>query len=92
MTSQDVVLNIALNMSRLGRWAREGKTGRIPQFFADTQAYIDDLKDFDPKFTNTYDLFLKDYQYLKNTPPNDSDWSEKAYTWATILTHRAKLA
>lgn len=92
MTSRDLVLNIAVNLDRLGRWAYEGKTNRIPQFLADTQTYLDQFREFDSRFRSTYDRFLKDYSRLTSTPPNDQDWADTAFTWAAILTHRARLA
>jgi len=92
MTPQDSVLNIAVNMGRLGRFSSEGKITRIPQFLADTQVYLDQLRKFNPKFRPTYDHFLIDFLRLRSTSPNADDWSDTAFTWAAILTHRAKLA
>ncbi len=92
MTARDLVLNIAVNLGRLGRWSHEAKTDRIPQFLADTQNYLDQLHGFNPGFTSTYESFIKDYSRLKSTPPSDPDWAETAFTWANILTHRARLA
>ncbi len=92
MKPQDSVLNIAVNLSRIGRWAYEGKTARISQFIADTQTYVDQIQNPNPRFSHTYERFLQDYEYLKSTPPNSTNWSETAFTWAAILTHRAKLA
>ncbi|KKU56830.1 hypothetical protein A3H89_05370 [Candidatus Amesbacteria bacterium RIFCSPLOWO2_02_FULL_48_11] len=92
MTSHDLVLNIAVNLGRLGRWSHEGKYARIPQFLADTQKYLDRLHNFNPQFNPTYQRFLKDYARLQSTPPNNQDWCDTAFTWAAILTHRAQLA
>jgi len=92
MTNSDLVLNIAVNLGRLGHWAQSGQIPRISQFLADTQIYLDQIQNIDPKFRPTYTRFLKDYQFLRSTSPNPDDWSDTAFTWATILTHRAKLA
>ncbi|OGC93103.1 hypothetical protein A3D85_02230 [Candidatus Amesbacteria bacterium RIFCSPHIGHO2_02_FULL_47_9] len=92
MTPQDLVLNIAVNMSRLGRYSHGHQLSRVSQFLADTQNYLDQLQNFHPRFRPTYDRFLKDFLYLKSTPPDSSDWSDTAFTWASILTHRAKFA
>ena len=92
MSNQDLILNIATNLGRLGRWSSEGKLARTPQFLADTQIYLDQIRAVSPQFHSTYDHFLKDYSYLKSTPPNSNVWADTAFTWAAILTHRAKLA
>lgn len=92
MTNSDLVLNIAVNLGRLGRWAQSGQTPRISQFLADTQIYLDQIQSIDPQFRSTYARFLKDYQFMRSTSPNPDGWSDTAFTWAVILTHRAKLA
>lgn len=92
MSNQDLLLNVAVNLSRLGRWAFEGKTARIPQFLADSQTYLNQVQNVSPQFRSTYERLLKDFLYLKSLSPNSPDWSDTAFTWAAILTHRAKLA
>ena len=92
MTNQDLVLNIAVNLSRLGRYSFQNQSSRISQFLSDTQNYLDRLQNINPRFQLTYDRFLEAYSHLKSTPPDAKDWSDTAFTWASILTHRAKLA
>lgn len=92
MSNQDLVLNIATNMGRLGRWACEGNTARISQFLPDTQKYIDQLRQPNPRFQSINDLFLKDFSYLKSQNPDSKNWADTAFTWAAILTHRSQLA
>ena len=92
MTPRDLVLNIAVNMGRLGRYSLASQPQRVAQFLADTQTYLDQLQNFNPRFRSTYDRFIKDYSYLKSSPPDTDDWSDTAYTWASILTHRAQFA
>jgi len=92
MTNQNLILNIAVNLGRLGRWSLENKISRIPQFLEDTQQYIDQLTSLNAKFYPTYDRFLENFSLLKSTPPESKNWSDTAFTWAAILTHRAKLA
>lgn len=93
MQSKDIILNIAVNLGRLGRWAADGRHGRIPRFLTDTESYISQINDtsFSPRFQSTYNNFLKAFASLKRNPVNDA-WAETAFTWANILTHRAKLA
>lgn len=92
MTNRDLVLNIAVNLGRLGRYSYQNQPARISQFITDTQDYLDQLQNFHPGFQNTYDNFLKAYTFLKSTLPDNDTWSDTAFTWAAILTHRAKFA
>lgn len=93
MNAKDLVLNIAVNMGRLSRWAMEGKYSRIKQFISDTDTYVEQLDKTqqNEKFKPTYLAFRKKFEELKKSKPNES-WAEDALTWANILTHRAKLA
>lgn len=93
MNAHELILNIAVNMGRLSKWAMEGKTERIKQFIADTEDYIDQLESTPQreKFKPTYISFKRKFEELKNSVPNEI-WAEDALTWANILTHRAKLA
>ena len=94
MSNQDILLNIAVNLGRLGRWAHAKKTVRIPQFLKDTQVYVDMIngtkinKNFLPTFIGFSSMFKK----LKSEKNYNDAWAEEAFTWANILTHRAKLA
>lgn len=93
MNAQALVLNIAVNMGRLSKWAMEGKKERIKQFILDTQAYLDQLEKTpqSEKFKHTFLSFKDKFEELKKSEPNKA-WAEDALTWANILTHRAKLA
>lgn len=94
MTNQDLVLNIAVNLGRLSRWAEEGKTARINQFLKDTEYYFQELEKT-PKsnqFLPTFNKFKQTFQDLKQNRSFDKYWAEDALTWANILSHRAKLA
>lgn len=94
MNAQELILNIAVNMGRLGRWCMEGKIKRVEQFLAETNEYLV-LLDKAPKnqrFEKTLSTFKQNFQALKNQTNYDESWAERAYTWANILTHRARLA
>jgi len=94
MTAQELTLNIAVNLGRIGRWASEGKTSRLKQFLSQTDGYISEL-DAAPKsdrFQKTFDIFKKTFNELKGDAQMDMKWSESMFTWANILTHRARLA
>ena len=94
MNSTDLVLNIAVNMGRLSRWAQEGKKERIKQFITDTDWYIDQIDEVAVKlqFRPTLKAFKEKYNLMKQDIRLDRDWAEDALTWANVLTHRAKLA
>lgn len=94
MTAQELTLNIAVNLGRIGRWASEGKTARLNQFLKETERYIQQLETA-PKsvqFQKTFELFRLNFDELRGDVRLDLKWSEAMYTWANILTHRAQLA
>lgn len=99
MDNRSKILDIAMNLNRIGNWAADGyklKKERIKIFLDNTTQYIQDLKKetLPPKFKNTFDLFLESYKILEKTGiegPVDSDkWAEDMMTWGNILTHRSK--
>lgn len=94
MTAQELTLNIAVNLGRIGRWASEGKAGRLNQFLTETEGYINQLEATkkSARFQKTFDIFKKTFNELKGNVRMDMKWSEAMFTWANILTHRAKLA
>lgn len=94
------VLDIAMNLNRIGNWAADdfvGKRKRIELFLDKTTHYIKTLDSsfFSGPFKKTFNRFLKEYRKLENEvklPPKDPLlWAEKMMTWGNILTHRAKL-
>lgn len=94
MSAQELTLNIAVNLGRLGRWAAEGRQGRIRQFLAETDDFMRQL-DEAPKlgrFLKTFESFKREFDALKGAAAFDETWAETTLTWANILTHRAKLA
>lgn len=94
METQQLVLNIAVNLGRLCRWAMEGRRSRVDQFLLETEEYVKalDAATKSPRFLPTYEWFKKDFELLRHNVKMDADWAESMLTWANILTHRAKLA
>lgn len=94
MTAQEITLHIAVNLGRLGRWALEGKQARIKQFLIETEDYLKQLEAApkSERFLKTFQTFKKVFFTLKDDVRLEPDWAESAFTWANILTHRAKLA
>ena len=94
MNAKDLTLNIAVNLGRIGRWACEGKRKRLDQFLEETDIYIKQLEK-QPKslrFQKTFDKFVVVFNNLRSDMSLDLLWIESMFTWANILTHRAKLA
>jgi len=94
MSSRELTLNIAVNLGRIGRWASEGRINRLNQFLEETEDYIHQLEKA-PKslrFQRTFNIFRENFDKLKSNTQVDSAWAEMMFTWANILTHRARLA
>jgi len=94
MDAREIILNIAVNLGRLCRFAMEGRKERAEQFLAQTEEYLKDLE-FAPKssrFLPTYEWFKNDFERLSRNVRMDADWAESMLTWANILSHRASLA
>ena len=93
MNARDLTLNIAVNLGRIARWVGEGKTVRVTQFMTETEDFLDQLDKAkkSERFEKTFRSFKRSFENLKKKEP-DNDWTEEIFTWANILTHRAKLA
>lgn len=100
MNNKNQILDIAMNLNRIGNWAADdyqGKKKRINLFLDQTTRYVDSLdeKSFQGSFKRTYNKFLKEYPGLvkagKQGPKESLHWAEKMMTWGNILTHRAQL-
>ena len=94
LNAQELTLHIAVNLGRLGRFALEGKEARLKQFLDETDEFRKQLQEEPkaPNFQKTFDFFNETFIRLKSDVRLDSDWAEESFTWANILTHRAKLA
>ena len=100
MDMQNKILDIAMNLNRVGNWAADdydAKKRRIKMFLANTTEYIKDVGEIPPNsiFRKVYKSFLREYPRLKREglagPKNPLWWAEEMMTWGNILTHRAKL-
>jgi hypothetical protein len=98
MDPKQKILDIAMNLNRMGNWAADGydeRKARINTFLKSTSLYIRSLdKSLLPiGFLTTYNDFLKAYQTLEKTglsgPKNPIEWAEDMMTWGNILTHRS---
>ena len=94
MSVQELILNIAVNLGRIGRYAYEGRRSRVEQFLRETEEYVHQLESaaIRPSFRRTLNAFKESLNNLENDMRLDAFWAETAYTWANILTHRAQLA
>lgn len=100
MDQKSKILDIAMNLSRIGNWAADGykiKQKRITLFLDETTEYIKSLKQssFPLRFKETLIKFLQEYSRLekegKTGPRDELEFAEKMMTWGNILTHRASL-
>lgn len=100
MNTKDKILDIAMNLNRIGNWAADdflSKKKRIRVFLESTSKYIQEVEPIpsNSSFKTTFDLFLSEYPKLKmeglENPKKPLLWAEDMMTWGNILTHRAKL-
>jgi len=100
MDYKNRILDIAMNLNRVGNWAADdfvGKRKRINFFLDQTNKYVAsvDISQLPHKFKKTFSNFLKYYSLLiedvKSNPKDSLIWAEKMMTWGNILTHRCKL-
>ncbi|HNP89230.1 MAG: hypothetical protein BWY24_00770 [Microgenomates group bacterium ADurb.Bin219] len=100
MNNRAKILDIAMNLNRLGNWAADdynAKKGRISTFLTNTSSYLQNLDTTSlPKiFMGTFNTFLKEYRLLEKEAAkelkNPIFWAEDMITWGNILTHRSKL-
>lgn len=94
MEAREIILNIAVNLGRLCRFAVEGRKERVEQFLAQTEEYLKDLESVpkSSRFLPTYEWFKNDFARLSHNVRMDAAWAESMLTWANILSHRASLA
>lgn len=100
MNNKAKILDIAMNLNRVGNWAADdysGKKERIKTFLDNTNLYIAELKEseFPSSFAKTYKDFKKQYLSLEKQgvdgPQDPLAWAESMMTWGNILTHRSRL-
>lgn len=100
MDKKAKILDIAMNLSRIGNWAADdykGKRKRISLFLDQTSRYINSLDpaSFSAPFKKTFEKFLREYPRLEETgkksPKDELYWAEQMMTWGNILTHRSGL-
>lgn len=100
MDTKAKILDIAMNLNRIGNWAADdfdGKEKRIRLFLAQTNQYIESVPQasLTQPFKKTFHRFLEAYEVLKNEgkekPADTLAWAERLMTWGNILTHRTQL-
>ena len=100
MSEKEKILDIAMNLNRVGNWAADGysvKQKRIILFLNQTTDYLKSLdKSALPQPLKTsLGKFQQEYSQLEkeglNGPKDETEWAEKMMTWGNILTHRSQL-
>ena len=95
MNAEELTLNIAVNLGRIGRFACDGKEKRVYQFLEETTRYMSELDKAtkSERFMKTYIPFRARFESAFQHPRlTDDAWIENVFTWANILSHRAKFA
>jgi hypothetical protein len=94
------ILDIAMNLNRIGNWAADGylvRKKRIKLFLGQITKEVEGLRfaSFSFPFKKTFERFLREYSRLEkegnNKPKDELFWAERMMTWGNILTHRASL-
>lgn len=94
------ILDIAMNLNRIGNWAAddfERQQKRIYLFLDQTSNYLNSIKqkEIPSKIKTIFKKFLNEYSFLekeaKQGPKDRILWAEKMMTWGNILTHRSQL-
>lgn len=96
---QKQILNISVNMARMGELVLKHGTSRgrlIERFLDQTDSYLTELFNVNTseKFKHTLIKFNKEFKKLKKIRIGEKNkllWAEKAITWADILQIRSKL-
>lgn len=100
MDTKAQILDIAMNLNRVGNWAADGyeeRKEKIKVFLGNTSNYIQnvDQSALPSSFAGTFSEFKKKYTTLEQegvAGPKDSlYWAENMMTWGNILTHRSNL-
>jgi len=100
MEDKEKILDIAMNLTRIGNWAADGysaKQKRIVLFLNQTTTYLNSLNlTFLPTALKTQlERLLSEYPELEKEgivgPKNPLAWAERMMTWGNILTHRCQL-
>lgn len=100
MNERTKILDIAMNLTRLGNWAADGYEKRKERikFFLEEVALSFKLLDphlLPPPLRKTLKVFQKKFALLEKEgrlgPKDELLWAEEMLTWGNILTHRASL-
>lgn len=100
MDNRAKILDIAMNLNRVGNWAADGyqsRQKRIKLFLGHNREILKSLTlvSFPPRFQKTLRRFLREYPNLEKAggrgPTDELFWAEQMMTWGNILTHRSRL-
>lgn len=92
MDTKAKILDIAMNLNRVGNWAADdylGKKERIRTFLINTSGYVQSLGniEFPSSFEPTFSKFRNSYINLEkegiNGPKDPTIWAESMMTWET---------
>ena len=91
MTSKDAVLNIAVNLGRIAKYIETNRLNRAVVFSNDNKQYVSHIKT--SGVSQNVKKSLKAALSLSNgvSDTNSANVPDDFYTYANILTHRARL-
>ena len=100
MDQKQLLLDIAMNLGRIGNWTADdfvGKRVRISLFLTQTKKYFGQLnrETYSPRLLQTVERLSVEFSHYEKellATPNDTYvLAEKLLTWANILTHRSTM-
>lgn len=89
LDTRSALLDIALNLGRIGRFVTKSSTTAEP-FFAENRAYFAELdrRTLPTGFLPTYRAAKRAFEALVSLPSDQA--ADSAFTWASLLERRAK--
>lgn len=98
MDTKSKILDLAMNLTRVGNWAADGFADRkekILIFLKNSDRSLNSMEKikFPADFSTIYSRFRREYLKLRKdkNPKDQLVWAERMLTWGNILTHRANL-
>ncbi|OGK18405.1 hypothetical protein A3G67_03900 [Candidatus Roizmanbacteria bacterium RIFCSPLOWO2_12_FULL_40_12] len=91
ISTSEAILHIAVNFGRIARYLEQNNEKRVKLFLSDCDGYLNQING-----RNIPSTLQKTYEITRNLANkkiyrSKEDLIDQYYTWANILTHRARL-